>query len=95
MKKYKINEFEFELIENVKDGFDLEEVNNKYTDYFDNYDYLVGDWSYGAMRLKGFCDKENKLNNKINNISNKEAYIKNSCAYGCRYFVLKKLTSEN
>jgi len=34
---------EYELIENYKDGFDLEVVKNKYTDYFEPYDYIVGD----------------------------------------------------
>ncbi len=91
MKKYKINDFEFELIENYKDGFDLEEIKNKYTDYFDDYDYLIGDWSYGKLRLKGFCDKNNKLINKINDITIKDEYIKNFCSYECRYFVLKKI----
>ncbi len=91
MNKYKINDIEFELIENYKDGFDLEEITSKYTEYFDNYDYIIGDWSYGKLRLKGLCDKKNKLNNKINNIKIKDEYLKNNCAYDCRYFILKKI----
>ena len=91
MKKYKFNELEYELIENYKDGFDKEAVESLITDYFNNYDYIVGDWSYGKLRLKGFCDKENKINNKINNIKLLEQYIKENCAYECKYFVLKKV----
>ncbi len=91
MNKYKINDIEFELIENYKDGFDLEEITSKYTEYFDNYDYIIGDWSYGKLRLKGLCDKKNKLNNRINNIKIKDEYLKNNCAYDCRYFILKKI----
>ena len=91
MKKYKFNEIEYELIENYKDGFDKEAVENLITDYFENYDYIVGDWSYGKLRLKGFCDKENKINNQINNIKILEQYIKENCAYECKYFVLKKV----
>ena len=91
MKKYNFNEIEYELIENYKDGFDKETVESLATDYFNNYDYIVGDWSYGKLRLKGFCDKENKINNKINNINKLEKYIKENCAYECRYFVLKKV----
>lgn len=91
MKKYKFNEIEYELIENYKDGFDKEIVESLTTDYFNNYDYIVGDWSYGKLRLKGFCDKENKINNKINNIKSLELYIKDNCAYECKYFVLKKV----
>lgn len=91
MKKYRFNELEYELTQNYKDGFDKEVVETLITDYFNNYDYIVGDWSYGKLRLKGFCDKENKINNKINNIKRLEQYIKENCAYECKYFVLKKL----
>lgn len=90
MKKYILNDREYELIENYKDGFDYDEVKTRYTEYFDDYDYLIGDWAYGKLRLKGFCDSKNKLNNDINNITTKDKYIKECCAYDCRYFVLKK-----
>ncbi|MDD2181552.1 MAG: DUF1027 domain-containing protein [Bacilli bacterium] len=90
MKKYKINENEYELIENYKEGFDENLVKEKVTEYFNDYDYIVGDWSYGKIRLKGFCDKKNPLHKKINSFDLKDEYIKNSCAYDCRYFVLKK-----
>ena len=29
-----LNNIKYELIKNVRDGFDLEEMNNKYTEYF-------------------------------------------------------------
>ena len=43
MKKYKINDLEYELLENYKDGFDLDSVSEKMTDFFELYDYIVGD----------------------------------------------------
>ena len=92
MKKI-INEQEFKLIKD-KDGFNQAEVESKLTDYFDSYDYIVGDWSYGKLRLKGFCKKENKIFNKINDYDNLDNYIKNNCAYGCKYFVLERV-NEN
>ena len=62
------------------------------SDYFDDYDYVVGDWSYGKIRLKGFCNKTNSIYKKINDFKLKDDYIKNSCSYDCKYFVLKKMT---
>ncbi len=89
-KNYTFENINYELINNYKDGFDKATVESLITDYFKDYDYIVGDWSYGHLRLKGFCDKENKMFKKINNIDNLNTYIKENCAYDCRYFVLKK-----
>lgn len=90
MKKYILENIEYELLENYKDGFDYEEVKNKYTDYFCEYDYIIGDWAYGKLRLKGFYNENHKNCTKINNFNNYKNYIKDYCAYECRYFVLKK-----
>ena len=88
-----INNIKFNLIENYRDAFVKEELENKLTDYFDSYDYIVGDWSYGKLRLKGFCKKENQKFNKINDYNNVENYIKNDCSYNCRYFILEKINN--
>lgn len=94
MKYVIVNDKKFELIENVKDGFELEEVSNKLTEFFDVYDYILGDWAYGKLRLKGFCNKQNKHCKPINDYANKDDYLKNNCAYGCRYFILEKIKGE-
>ncbi len=91
MKKYVFQDKEYELTKDYKNGFDVEEVKNKFTDYFLDYDYVVGDWSYGKLRLKGFCDKDNSKFKDINDINSLDKYIKDSCSYECRYFVLKKV----
>ena len=91
MKTIKINETLYTLERNYKDGFDLTEAENKLTDYFDGYDYIFGDWSYGKLRLKGFCKKENEKLNKINDYDNLENYLNKECAYDCRYFILERI----
>jgi len=80
----------YELIKNYKEGFDKEEFISKYTDYFYDYDYIVGDIAYGKLRLKGFYDDKNKKVNKINNFKNLDIYLKNNCANDCKYYILKK-----
>lgn len=91
MKYVIINDKKFELIENYKDGYNQQEIENKLTDYFDNYDFIIGDWAYGKLRLKGFCKKDNPFYNSINDFEKKEEYLKNNCAYDCKYFVLEKI----
>ena len=80
----------YELIKNYKDAFNQEEFINKYTDYFYDYDYLVGDIAYGKLRLKGFYDAKNKKVNKINNFANVDKYLKQNCANDCKHYILKK-----
>lgn len=94
MKKINIFEFEYELTKNYKDAFDKDEFMELVTDYFKDYDYIVGDYSYGKLRLKGFCDLKSKKCNGINNIKKLDAYIKDHCAYDCSYFVLKKIKGD-
>lgn len=77
----------------VKDneGFKQDEVENKLTEYYDDFDYIVGDWAYGKLRLKGFYCEDNKNVKDFNNIKNVDDYLVNNCAYMCKYFVLKRV----
>ena len=72
---YKFNNNDYELIKNFKDGFEFDEVQSKFTDYFDNFDYVFGDWAYGKLRLKGFYDTFNKNVKSFNNIKDLDKYI--------------------
>lgn len=91
MKKITLNDYNYEIIENIDDCLDIELLKSLYTEYFYDYDYIIGDYAYNKLRLKGFCDKGNKKINKINDYNNKDKYLKEQCAYKCRYFVLKKV----
>ena len=90
MKRIVLGEAEYSLEKEYKNGFDLTELTNKYTDYFKDYDYILGDWAYNKLLLKGFCNKDNKLFNSINDYSKIDDYIKEICAYECKYFIIKK-----
>lgn len=94
MNKVVLEGQEWEVIEEYKDGYDEEELKNRYTDYFEPYDYIVGDWSYGKLRLKGFCNKINKICNRNNDIKFKDEYIKNLCSYECKWFVVQKVKQK-
>lgn len=81
----------YELITNYKNGFDKEDFLSKCTDYFDDYDYIVGDIAYNKLRLKGFYESTNPKVKALNNYKNLEKYLKEYCANDCKYFVLKKI----
>lgn len=91
MKEIKVENNKYEIIENHKEAFNEEEFINKCTDFFFDYDYIIGDIAYSKLRLKGFYDEKNKKANKINNFKNAQKYLQKNCAVDCKYFILKKL----
>ncbi len=90
MNKIVLENNEYEIIKDYKNGYNKEELEEKYTDYFNDFDYIVGDWAYGKLRLKGFFDKKNKKCKEFNNIENLSSYLKENCAFDCSYFVAKR-----
>lgn len=86
-----VNNNKYELVKVYKEGFNEEDFKERYTEYFDEFDYIFGDYSYDVLRLKGFYDKNNKQVKKINNIEILENYIKEFCSHECRWFLLKKV----
>jgi uncharacterized protein YutD len=75
---------EFELLKNYRDCFVLDDFNKRYLDVFDIYPYVVGDYSAGILRLKGFTK-----NGKTSNFKMIPDYLTESCAPNCPYYILK------
>ena len=90
MKEITINGRKYEVLEEVKDALELELIENLFTDYFDDFDYVVGDFAYGKLRLKGFYESTNAKVSSNNDIKNLKKYIEEKCAYGCRWFEIRK-----
>ena len=91
MKTIEFNNIKYEIVRNDGDCFDYDTVSEKVTGYFDDYDYIFGDYAYEKVRLKGYYDSKNKKCKKINDIKYLDDYIKNYCSYGCKVFLLKKI----
>ena len=92
MKKIKINNVEYEVVREDNNCINIEELSEKITEYFDNFDYIFGDFSYDKVRLKGFNDSNNKKTTKINDIKYLDDYIANYCSYGAKVFLMKKVS---
>ena len=86
-----VEDVKYNLETNYKDAFVKEEFLSLWTDYFKDFDYVVGDYSYNKLRLKGFYDSNNEKVKELNDIASLEKYLKDNCAYECRYFVLKRI----
>jgi len=86
-----INNTCYELVENVKNGFDEEAFRARYADILNKYDYIVGDWGYNQLRLKGFFHDHNQKAAYDTKISTLSEYLYEYCNFGCAYFVLRKV----
>lgn len=80
----------FQIQKDYRNAFDLEAFEEKYIEEcMDKYLYVVGDISSNILRLKGFSD-DPKSESYYGFISD---YLEVSCAFGCPYYVLKRIKS--
>lgn len=81
---------EYKLIEDYKEAFDIDMMEERYTDYLLKYDYIVGDIAYEKLRLRGFYDDHRKGVPIDMKISNLEDYLVEFCNFGSSYFVFER-----
>lgn len=81
----------YEVTENVKDGFQQEALEERYSEILTKYDYIVGDWGYDQLRLKGFYDDQNPKASFDTKISTIDDYLYEYCNFGCAYFIMKRI----
>ncbi|CAM4153038.1 YutD family protein [Lederbergia lenta] len=86
-----INNQQYELIDEFRDGYNEEAIRERYSDILAKYDYIVGDWGYGQLRLKGFFSDQNQKASFDTKIGTLTEYLYEYCNFGCAYFVLKKI----
>jgi uncharacterized protein YutD len=82
----------YEVIQDVRDGWNPDAFKERFSEVLAKYDYVVGDWGYNQLRLRGFYDDQNKKAKAAFDakISTLDEYINEYCNFGCSYFVLKK-----
>lgn len=81
----------YRLVKDYRDGFDYEALIKRYNDVLAKYDYIVGDWGYDQLRLRGFFKDDFKsapLDAKINTLND---YLYEFCNFGCAYFVIEQI----
>lgn len=84
----------YEVVESFKDGWNEEEFKNRFSDILNKYDYIVGDWGFDQLRLKGFFDDSNKKSPFDTKIGSVQDYLYEYCNFGCPYFVVKKVKNQ-
>ena len=85
----------FHIVHNYREAFDAEKLEQRFSDVLDKYDYIVGDWGFEQLRLKGFFSTSRKKMLADNKIDHLEDYINEYCNYGCAYFVLRRIRTRD
>lgn len=80
----------YELVHDNRSGWNAEAFRNRYSEVLERYDYIIGDWGYNQLRLKGFFRDANGKATKDSAFSYASDYINEYCNFGCAYFVLEK-----
>ncbi|OJG26398.1 hypothetical protein RR47_GL000146 [Enterococcus columbae DSM 7374 = ATCC 51263] len=92
--EYMIGNRQYVLVANHRDGFDAQKLGERYSDVLARYDYIVGDWGYDQLRLKGFFDVDNKKALPEQRIDTLEDYLYEYCNFGCAYFVIQRVGTK-
>ena len=79
------------LLLDYRQGFQIEKLQERFSQILTKYDYIVGDWGYDQLRLHGFYEVGSKKGSPSQNIDRLEDYLYEYCNFGCAYFVLKNL----
>ena len=86
-----IDGIKFELVEERKDAYREEAIQERWNDVLNRYDFIVGDWGFEKLRLKGFFDDKDTRSTFENKSSTIREYILEYCNFGCPYFILKRV----
>ncbi len=84
----------YEIVQNHKQGWNPEVFRDRYSEVLERYDYIIGDWGYSQLRLKGFYRDNHPKATKDSTISYLVDYINEYCNFGCAYFVLQKCKEQ-
>lgn len=91
---YHIGGNTYTLVLDHKNGWNYEVFRDRYSEVLDRYDFIVGDWGYNQLRLKGFFKEANNKGSKEASISLLHDYLNEYCNFGCAYFIIEKLASR-
>ncbi|MGL4522190.1 MAG: YutD family protein [Bacilli bacterium] len=87
-----VGNLQFQLIIDFREGFEETAFKDRYSEILNRYDYVVGDWGYNQLRLKGFFDDQNqRAANGEAKISTLNEYLYEHCNFGAKHFVLKRI----
>lgn len=90
-KMITLDQWQYDILIDHREGFKEEAITARYSEILSKYDYILGDWGYGQLRLKGFFEDTNHKATYDTKISTLQDYLYEYCNFGCAHFVIKKV----
>lgn len=84
----------YEVVVDHKNGWKPEAFRDRYSEVLERYDYIVGDWGYNQLRLRGFFKETHPKATKESSIATLQDYLNEYCNFGCAYFIIEKVPSK-
>jgi uncharacterized protein YutD len=85
----------YEIVIDHRNAYNFEAFRDRYSEVLERYDYIVGDWGYNQLRLKGFFKESNQKSTRDTSVASLSDYLNEYCNFGCAYFVLERNNSKN
>jgi uncharacterized protein YutD len=92
---FHFNDKTYQIVHEHKDAWNAEAFRERYSEVLDRYDYIVGDWGYSQLRLKGFYKDNSPKANRDTTIYSLQDYLNEYCNFGCAYFIIERVSSSN
>ncbi len=86
-----INSRRYQLVTNHKDAMNVVRLAERYDEILNKYDYIVGDWGFEQLRLKGFYSDRNTQSDPDQRIGHVQDYLLEFCNFGCAYFIIERI----
>ena len=86
-----INSRRYQVAVNHKGAVDTTRIGERYDEILGKYDFIVGDWGYEQLRLKGFYADTNHQADPDQRIGHVQDYLLEFCNFGCAYFILERI----
>ncbi|MBE1444377.1 YutD family protein [Paenibacillus sp. OAS669] len=85
----------YEVVVDHKNGWKPDAFRDRYSEVLERYDFIVGDWGYNQLRLRGFFKDTHPKATKETSIATLQDYLNEYCNFGCAYFIIEKIPNKH
>lgn len=84
----------YRVVFDYREGLNFDSLAQRFDDVLIKYDYIVGDWGFEQLRLRGFYRQYQRQANHDQVIDYLQDYLCEYCNPNCPYFIIEKVTKQ-